>query len=75
MNNTVLFTDKIFNGEYGSDLENKLEAECDALLEKKERILVAKYKWSNARILLQHAVKQLGVACGKWMALKSIPAT
>ncbi|KAK7096272.1 M protein, serotype 2.1-like [Littorina saxatilis] len=67
--------DKIFNGEYGSDLENKLEAECDNLLEKKERIAVAKYKWTNARILLDHAVKQLGMACQKWMSLKEIPTT
>nr|KAG5687800.1 hypothetical protein BaRGS_017278 [Batillaria attramentaria] len=56
---------RIFNGAYGSELENKLEAEFDAILERKERIMVAKYKWTNARILLQHAVNQLGVACGK----------
>ncbi|KAK7475332.1 hypothetical protein BaRGS_00033408, partial [Batillaria attramentaria] len=65
---------RIFNGAYGSELENKLEAEFDAILERKERIMVAKYKWTNARILLQHAVNQLGVACGKWLDLQKVQA-
>ncbi|XP_076439014.1 uncharacterized protein LOC143277922 isoform X2 [Babylonia areolata] len=63
---------QIFNGEYGSDLENKLESEFDSVKERKERILVAKYKWSNAKILLQHAVKQLGVASTKWMEILKV---
>lgn len=67
--------EKIFDGAYGSDLENQLEAEFDLLKEKKERISVAKYKWANAKLLLEHAIKQLAVACGKWTSLTSIPNT
>lgn len=63
----------IFGGEYGSDLENKLEARFDAVMDKKQRISVAHYKWSSARILLQYAVSQMAVAVQKWRELAMIP--
>ena len=64
--------DDIFSGQYGSDLENKLEEEVDNLLDRKERIGVAKYKWANGRLLLHHASNQLGFAVGRWMALPQV---
>ena len=45
-------TGDIFDGDYGSEVENRLENEFYSLLDKKERIQVAKVKWSNARLLL-----------------------
>ncbi|KAL8572357.1 hypothetical protein ACOMHN_023126 [Nucella lapillus] len=66
---------KVFNGAYGSDLENQLEAQYEGLLERKERIVVARYKWANAKLLLVHAVKQLGLACSKWMDILKVPAS
>ncbi len=56
----------IFNGKYGSDLEYQLESEMDMLLDRMQRIKVAKYKWQNARLLLHHAVSQLAFAVNRW---------
>ena len=68
-------TGDIVDGDYGSEMENRLENEFYSLLDKKERIQVAKVKWSNARLLLDNAVRQIGVACSKWSSLKHIPST
>ncbi|PVD36402.1 hypothetical protein C0Q70_03385 [Pomacea canaliculata] len=64
---------ELFNGRYGSELENKLETECEVLLDKNERIMAAKYKWTYAQILLQHAVRQLWFACCRWIELSRVP--
>ena len=63
----------IFNGEYGSDLENELEAKFDECMDRKQRVSVAHYKWTNARILLHHAVGQLGTGVQKWKEVPSCP--
>jgi len=65
--------DDIFSGEYGSDLENSLELAVEQLLDRKERIGVAKYKWTNGRLLLQHACNQLGFAVKRWTTLAGVP--
>lgn len=62
----------IFGGEYGSDLENKLEAAYDSLMDTKQRVSVAHYKWTSARVLLHHAVSQLSHAVQKWKDLEKI---
>ncbi|XP_053387099.1 uncharacterized protein LOC123542084 isoform X4 [Mercenaria mercenaria] len=63
----------IFGGEYGSEKENLLEAQFDQLMDRKQRVGVAHYKWTNARILLQHAVNQLSHSVQKWTELGKIP--
>ena len=63
----------IFNGEYGSENENKLEAMFDSLMDTKQRVSVANYKWTSARVLLHHAVSQLAYAVQKWKDLDKIP--
>ncbi|OWF52754.1 uncharacterized protein LOC110447357 isoform X2 [Mizuhopecten yessoensis] len=63
----------IFKGSYGSALENRLEADLDMMQEKKQRIDVARYKWTNGRVLLQHAVNQLAAATTCWSDLKKVP--
>ena len=35
----------IFKGEYGSEEENRLEEHLDKLVDQKQRIQVAEYKW------------------------------
>ncbi|XP_052786842.1 uncharacterized protein LOC128222078 isoform X3 [Mya arenaria] len=62
----------IFGGEYGSDLENKLEAMYDTLMDQKQRVSVANYKWTNARILLYHAVNQLSHAVQRWKQIMTV---
>ncbi|VDI35202.1 Hypothetical predicted protein [Mytilus galloprovincialis] len=56
----------IFKGDYGSQKENELESKMDMLVEKRNRVGVAKYKWTNGKVLLQHAVNQLAYAVKKW---------
>ncbi|XP_005112171.1 uncharacterized protein LOC101858150 isoform X2 [Aplysia californica] len=65
--------DDIFSGHYGSELENQLEMEVDQLLDRKERIGVAKYKWINGRLLLYHACNQLAFAVRRWQMLGQVP--
>ena len=62
---------KIFDGAYGSDLENKLESDLDLVREKRQRIGTAKYKWTNGRVLLEHACNQLAFANKRWEEVKS----
>lgn len=64
----------IFKGEYGSPEENRLEGQLDNLLDKKQRVQVAHYKWTNARELLVHAVGQLTTAEQKWAEVIKVPA-
>ena len=65
-NNFYRLTDEIFKGEYGSEEENRLESELDNLMDQKQRIQTAEYKWTNARQLLATAVSQLNMGCKKW---------
>ncbi|XP_078327394.1 uncharacterized protein LOC111115419 isoform X1 [Crassostrea virginica] len=62
---------KIFDGAYGSDLENKLESDLDLVREKRQRIGNAKYKWTNGRVLLEHACNQLALANKRWEEVKN----
>ncbi|XP_056002664.1 uncharacterized protein LOC125661515 [Ostrea edulis] len=62
---------EIFDGAYGSDLENKLESDLDLIREKRQRIGNAKYKWTNGRILLQHACNQMAQANKRWAELEN----
>ncbi|XP_043212333.1 golgin subfamily A member 1-like isoform X5 [Amphibalanus amphitrite] len=66
---------KIFGGEYGSELENKLEQELDALEAHKARIMEANYKWRQAQMMMEFACRQLAVAVQKWQDLPEVPQT
>lgn len=62
----------IFKGNYGSPKENELENKLDMLMEKKQRVGVAKYKWTNGKVLLEHSVNQLAFAVKKWEELGKV---
>ena len=62
----------IFNGSYGSELEDKLEGELDMMLDRKQRIGVAKFKWQGARVLLQYACNQLSFSVKRWQELGNL---
>ncbi|ELT99416.1 hypothetical protein CAPTEDRAFT_168266 [Capitella teleta] len=66
------FSESIFNGKYGSELEYQLECQVDMLVDRKQRISVAKYKWQNSRVLLQHAVNQLAFSVKRWGELDRV---
>ena len=63
----------IFNGKYGSNLENQLELEMDSLMDYKQRVSVARTKWLNGRVLLVHACSQLSFATRRWVEMTRIP--
>ncbi|XP_077993643.1 uncharacterized protein LOC144447481 [Glandiceps talaboti] len=65
----------VFDNKYGSELEMKLEGELDMLLERQQRILIAKYKWHNARVLLHHATNQLAFSVRRWGDVSRIHPT
>ncbi|XP_069102788.1 GRIP1-associated protein 1-like isoform X2 [Argopecten irradians] len=62
----------IFNGSYGSALENELEADLEMHRERKQRIDIARYKWTNGRVLLSHACNQLNTATKGWTEMRGI---
>ncbi|XP_069998862.1 uncharacterized protein synr [Penaeus vannamei] len=64
---------RIFGGEYGSVMENQLEAELDDLEAHRARIMEANFKWRQAQMMLEYACKQLAVAVQKWQDLPTIP--
>ncbi|XP_068212071.1 myosin-14 [Palaemon carinicauda] len=66
--------DRLFGGEYGSVLENTLEAELDELEAHRGRIMEANFKWRQAQMMLEYACKQLAVAVQKWQDLPAIPS-
>ncbi|CAB4011157.1 Hypothetical predicted protein [Paramuricea clavata] len=64
--------DEIFDGKYGSDLEGQLEAETDLLTERKEIISRARNYWSNAKVLMEHAVQQLAYSTRRWAQINTV---
>ncbi|XP_782060.3 formin-like protein 6 isoform X2 [Strongylocentrotus purpuratus] len=64
----------IFDGKYGSDAEYRLESELDMLLERKQRVAVARYKWNNSHTLAKHACGQLSFGIRRWADVLQIPA-
>uniref|UniRef100_A0A914XMV8 Uncharacterized protein n=1 Tax=Plectus sambesii TaxID=2011161 RepID=A0A914XMV8_9BILA len=65
----------IFGGEYASDLENQLEGQLDDALEWQQRVSLAKFKWTNGRVLLVHACTQMAFGITRWKELESIEAS
>lgn len=64
----------MFNGEYGSDLEDRLELEAEQLLQYKKHLSMAHYKWWNGRQLMHHACSQMAYATRRWAQIQSVAA-
>lgn len=76
--NLLLFTlffssklDVIFEGQYGSELENQLERELDWLLEQKHHVDQAYFRWRQAQLLTKEACGYLNESVQKWKELNS----
>lgn len=65
--------ENIFNGEYGSELEDRLELEALQLLEYKQLISLAHHKWWCARQLIYHSCSQAAYAVKRWIQIKYLP--
>ncbi|CAG0901527.1 unnamed protein product [Cyprideis torosa] len=64
---------RIFGGDYGSPMENRLEAELDELEFQRAKILEANFKWRQAQMMMEYACKQMAVAVQKWRNLEDVP--
>ncbi|CAD5207822.1 unnamed protein product [Bursaphelenchus xylophilus] len=62
----------IFGPNYASDKENTLEAELDDAMEWQQRVSLAKFKWTNGRVLLVHASTQMAFGITRWKELEDI---
>jgi hypothetical protein len=61
-----------FDGDFGSELENKLETQVNELGKSKEQLRSALHKWSNARFLLVYAYNQIQASEQSWMELMKL---
>lgn len=62
----------IFGPNYASEKENQMEAELDDALEWQQRVSLAKFKWTNGRVLLVHASTQMAFGITRWKELDRI---
>ncbi|CAM1302176.1 Uncharacterised protein g3177 [Pycnogonum litorale] len=65
---------EVFDGEYGSELENQLEKECVMIEEQKNYIDAAFYKWKKAQTMVLQAVRQFSSALNDWKQVKEVPS-
>jgi hypothetical protein len=63
---------QIFDGDYGSEKEQELEIKVNLLIVKHGQLKTAHFRWSNARVLLERAIKQMHFAIGKWVEMRRI---
>ncbi|KHN79662.1 hypothetical protein Tcan_11781, partial [Toxocara canis] len=65
----------IFGSDYASEKENRLEAALDDATEWQQRVSLAKFKWTNGRVLLVHACTQMAFGINRWTELEHIDPT
>lgn len=66
---------QIFNGEYGSEAENRLEQLLYDATEMRNRVAQASFKWQQAKMTITYAYKQLEYAVQKWEHIKTMEPT
>ncbi|RWS27935.1 uncharacterized protein B4U80_00203 [Leptotrombidium deliense] len=64
--------DLVFEGQYGSDLENKLERELDWLTEQRHQVDQANFRWKQAQLHTKDACRLLSEAIKNWKTLIDI---
>ncbi len=64
--------DEIFDGEYGSDDENRMENILDQHEQMRSRVVEANFKWRQAQLMVDYAYKQLEHAVKKWEEVASL---
>lgn len=51
-----------------------MENELEEIIEWQQRVSLAKFKWTNARVLLVHACTQMAFGIARWKQLNNIDA-
>jgi len=64
--------ERIFDGKYGSDLEQQLEEESDEIENKLERVELIMQQWTQAEASADAATRQLDYACKRWQDVMKI---
>lgn len=65
--------ENIFNGDYGSELEDKLEEEVEVLMQKKQKISGIHMTWVNSRELISMSCAQLVYSVNRWKQISQYP--
>jgi hypothetical protein len=70
----LYITDAIFEKQYGSELEQKLEKDLDWLVEQKHHVQQASFRWGQALTLTDIAFTQISKGLEKWKKVKTTPS-
>uniref|UniRef100_A0A0N5A8W4 DUF4200 domain-containing protein n=1 Tax=Syphacia muris TaxID=451379 RepID=A0A0N5A8W4_9BILA len=62
----------LFGSDYASEKETRLETELEDTTEWQQRVSLAKFKWTNGRVLLVHACTQMAFGITRWKGLEKI---
>ena len=65
--------ENLFNGDYGSELEDKLEAEHEELRSKRDQLVLVAMKWRSCKDALSKACSQLAYSVARWHQIKEYP--
>ncbi len=68
-------SDSTYEGDYGSEYENRLEKEVNVLAEQKEILRSALNKWRNVSFLLVYAYNQIFYSEQRWKDMMNEPNT
>lgn len=68
-----LQTEIVFDGQYGSEVEQETEKDLDWLLEQKHHVDQAHFRWKQAQSLVNEASTFVGKAITKWSEIPKIP--
>lgn len=65
--------ENVFHGDYGSELEDKLENEYEDIREKRDRYVLAAMKWKTCKDVLSKACSQLAYSTARWNQIQEYP--
>jgi len=65
--------ENLFNGDYGSELEDKLEEEYETLRINRDRCILAVMNWRGTKDALSKACSQLAYCSARWNQIQEYP--
>ena len=65
--------ENLFNGDYGSELEDKLEAEHEEMRSTRDRLVLVAMKWRSCKDALSKVCSQFSYSVARWTQLQEYP--
>lgn len=65
--------ENLFNGDYGSELEDKLEAEHEEMRSTRDRLVIVAMKWRSCKDALSKVCSQFAYSVARWNQLQEYP--